>query len=181
MNGGHLFSLLSNARYRPLVLASGLFDVEWYRLAHPYVVRDQINPLTHFLKHGKQHRLSPSRGFDTARYLDEHEEAQKSKLNPLVYYLKVGRARGLKFHPAAPSEADLIIESGLFDEAWYLERYKDVAAANWPALLHFMVHGSEEGRSPGPEVDSGWYLTRYPDIVGMNPLLHYNRGQRRRS
>lgn len=155
------------------VLASGLFDAEWYRLASPHLVRDKVDPLAHFLRHGRKHRLSPSRDFDTARYLDQHEDARSSRLNPLVHYLKHGRARGLEIHPAPPSEADRIIESGLFDNAWYLENHPDVAAAGYPPLLHYMVHGALEGRSPGPDFDADWYLRHYSDIAGINPLLHY--------
>jgi glycosyltransferase involved in cell wall biosynthesis len=158
---------------RRLVLSSDLFDAEWYRLANPYLARDQIDPLRHFLQHGRKHRLSPSRLFDTGRYLDQHPEAQRSQFNPLVHYLKQGRARGLQIHAAPPSEADRIIASGLFDAKWYLERYPDVAAANYPALLHYLLHGALEGRSPGPGFSAEWYLARYSDVVGLNPLIHY--------
>lgn len=159
--------------HRHSVSSSDLFDAGWYKLAHPYVVRDRVDPLTHFLKHGRKHRLSPSRAFDTARYLDQHSEARASHLNPLVHYLRYGREQGLEIHPAPPSDADRIVSSGLFDAQWYLERYPDIAAANYPALLHYMVHGALEGRSPGPGFDAEWYLTRNPDVVGLNPLVHF--------
>lgn len=152
---------------------SGLFDAEWYRLAHPYVVRDGIDPLTHFLLYGRDHRLSPGRAFDAERYLDQHEEARASGLNPLIHYLKHGRARRLEIHPAPPSGADRILASGLFDARWYLEHHADVAAAGYPPLLHYLVHGWKEGRSPGPDFDAEWYLKRYLDIVGADPLLHF--------
>lgn len=159
--------------HRRLVLASSLFDAEWYRLANPHLVRDKLDPLTHFLRHGRKHRLSPSRGFDTGRYLDQHVEARDSRLNPLVHYLKQGRARGMEIHPAPPSDADRILVSDLFDAEWYLDHYPDVAAANYPALLHYLVHGALEGRSPGPGFNAEWYLARYLDVVGLNPLVHY--------
>ena len=159
--------------YRKIVLTSGLFDADWYRLAYPYIVRDNIDPLTHFLRSGKQYGLSPSRAFDAARYLEEHEEARRSHLNPLLHYLKHGQARGLAIHEAPPSNADRILESGFFDGEWYLRRYPDVAVAGYPALLHYMVHGAAEGRSPGPDFDARWYLARYPDIAGIDPLLHF--------
>jgi glycosyltransferase involved in cell wall biosynthesis len=167
-------NLLAAARYRNdrrLVLASGLFDAEWYRLAYPYVVRDRIDPLQHFLQHGRKHRLAPSRAFDTARYLDQHADAKNSNLNPLVHYLKQGRANGLKIHAAPPSDADRILASGLFDAAWYLDRYPD--AAKDAPLLHYLVHGVAEGHSPGPGFDAEWYLARYPDVFGLHPLLHF--------
>jgi glycosyltransferase involved in cell wall biosynthesis len=137
------------------------------------VVRDGIDPLTHFLLSGRDHRLSPGRAFDAGRYLDQHEEARASGLNPLVHYLRHGRARGLAIHPAPPSAAERILASGLFDAGWYLERHADVAAAGHPPLLHYLLHGWKEGRSPGPDFDAEWYLKRYPDIVGADPLLHF--------
>ncbi len=63
----------------------------------------------------------------------------------------------------------------LFDAAWYLRTYPDVAeGGEWPAL-HYLHHGGREGRWAGPEFDSGFYLARYPDVrdSGINPLLHY--------
>ncbi|MGD9480598.1 glycosyltransferase family 4 protein [Shinella sp. G-2] len=156
-----------------IILASGLFDAEWYQLAHPYVVRDKVDPLVHFVKNARKYRLSPSRSFDTARYLDQHADARLSRMNPLVHYIKYGRAQGLAVHRAPPSAADRIIASGLFNEEWYLRQYPDVANAGYPALLHFLVHGSREGRSPGPDFDAAWYLAQYSDLAAADPLLHY--------
>lgn len=170
---GRFRSLLSLPLNRRRILASGLFDARWYQCAYPYIVRDRVGPLTHFLKYSYKHRLSPSRAFDAARYLDQHEEARRSGLNPLIHYLTYGRAHELEIHRAPPSEADRILESGLFNSAWYLEHHVDVAAANYSPLLHYLLYGAQEGRSPGPNFDAEWYLARYPDIVGMNPLLHY--------
>ncbi|MHA6685090.1 glycosyltransferase family 4 protein [Mesorhizobium sp. A556] len=141
--------------------------------ASSLLARDEVDPLRHFLQHSRKHRLSPSRSFDTGRYLDQHVDARNSKLNPLVHYLKHGRARGLEIHAAPPSEADRILASSLFDAEWYLDHRPDVAAANHPALLHYLVHGALEGRSPGPNFNAEWYLMRYPDVVGLNPLIHF--------
>jgi glycosyltransferase involved in cell wall biosynthesis len=158
---------------RRRIFASGLFDVDWYKLAHPYVVRDKIDPLTHFLKHGRRLRLAPSRLFDAGRYLDDSALASRSRLNPLVHYLAYGKKLNIPIHQAPASGADRILESGLFDSNWYLRENPDVLANGYPPLLHYMVHGALEGRSPGPDFDAKWYLHRYPDIVGINPLLHY--------
>lgn len=167
------FSPVSRYMWARKVKKSGYFDLEWYKLAHPYLVRDGVNPLMHFLEHGKQYRLSPSRSFDTERYINEHEDALLSCLNPLVHFLKRGRARNFLIHSGEPSGADRIAASGLFDGEWYLGRYTDVAEFEYPPLLHYMVYGALEGRSPGPDFDSKLYLARYPDVAGLNPLLHY--------
>jgi len=80
-------------------------------------------------------------------------------------------------------EQDLVAEaaelgiSGLFDPAWYLQAYPDVGLAALDPLVHFVLHGWQEGRRPNPYFDPGWYLASYPDVVeaAVNPLLHYSR------
>jgi GT2 family glycosyltransferase len=69
----------------------------------------------------------------------------------------------------------LIAASGLFDSAWYLNRYPDVRAASIDPLLHYVRHGAAEGRDPNPLFDSDWYLKTNPDVgaAGINPLVHY--------
>ena len=154
--------------WRQIIVLSGYFDRDWYLLAYPDVLRTGRDPLDHFLRHGHEGR-SPGPRFDAAAYLAHYEV----KGNPLVHYLMHGRRKGFEVRPPAPSEADRVIASGFFDAKFYLETNPDVRRANYPALLHYMLHGALEGRSPGPDFDAQWYLMRNPDIVGMHPLLHY--------
>jgi glycosyltransferase involved in cell wall biosynthesis len=65
--------------------------------------------------------------------------------------------------------------SGLFDEAFYLSRYADVAQAGGDALTHYYFRGGREGRDPNVLFDSAWYLSENADVrdTGANPLLHY--------
>lgn len=74
-------------------------------------------------------------------------------------------------------ERALVAGSGLFDAAWYLDSYPDVAQAGVDPLRHFLASGAAERRDPGPYFDTAHYLARYPDIAagGMNPLVHYLR------
>ena len=71
----------------------------------------------------------------------------------------------------------LVHQSGLFNRAWYLEQYPDVAAAKINPIHHYILHGGFEGRDPGPNFNSTEYLYLYPDVLesGMNPLIHYLR------
>jgi hypothetical protein len=66
-------------------------------------------------------------------------------------------------------------QSGAFDEAWYLEKYPDVAQAGKDPVEHYLRHGAAEGRNPSPYFDGQWYVREYPDVAqaGVNPLLHY--------
>jgi hypothetical protein len=63
----------------------------------------------------------------------------------------------------------------VFDRAWYLATYPDVAASGMDPVDHYLLRGAFEYRDPGPEFDTDWYLQQNPDVArsGINPLLHY--------
>jgi len=69
----------------------------------------------------------------------------------------------------------LLSESNLYDAAWYLDQYPDVAASGADPAKHFLEFGWREGRNPGPNFATRAYLKRYPDVAeqGINPLLHF--------
>jgi glycosyltransferase involved in cell wall biosynthesis len=71
--------------------------------------------------------------------------------------------------------AHVISASGLFDIAWYLETYPDVATRGVDPIRHYVRHGAREGRDPNRLFSSTWYLASYPDVVasGLNPLVHF--------
>ncbi|MFZ5880404.1 MAG: rhamnan synthesis F family protein [Chloroflexota bacterium] len=79
------------------------------------------------------------------------------------------------------NDALLVKNSGLFDPAWYLSQYPDIAQAGLDPLIHYLGAGGLEGRDPGPNFSSALYLQAYPDIqkAKKNPLVHYlNHGKR---
>ena len=69
----------------------------------------------------------------------------------------------------------LILQSGLFDQEYYLKHNPDVAQAGVDPLRHFLRHGGFEGRKPHPDFDTTYYLQNYTDVQesSLNPLLHY--------
>lgn len=71
--------------------------------------------------------------------------------------------------------AQVLRQSGAFDEQWYLQHYPDVAKAGFDPIVHYLKFGSSEGRNPSAEFDTRWYLNSNPDVVAadINPLLHY--------
>lgn len=82
----------------------------------------------------------------------------------------------------------LVLESGMFDAAFYASRYPDVVAAGADPLDHFITLGGTEARHPGPSFNSKWYLNQNADVrsSGVNPLVHYlehgrDEGRRRRA
>ena len=71
----------------------------------------------------------------------------------------------------------LILESGLFDTAWYMEKTKGGQITPSDPILHYLREGAKEGRDPHPFFDTDWYLASNPDVAatGINPLVHYLR------
>lgn len=64
----------------------------------------------------------------------------------------------------------------LFDAAWYLKTYPDVAESGMSPLVHYVLHGWREGRDPHPLFTNDWYLARNPDVAAfgeMSALDHY--------
>ncbi|MGU3539574.1 sulfotransferase family protein [Methylobacterium sp. A54F] len=112
-------------------------------------------------------RLAALRGFKRARLGRERRTVLR------VAGLALTRAKAPETRLRARME--LVRGSGLFDEAWYLERHADVEGTEMDPLQHFVRHGSAEGRSPGPAFDAGRYLTENPDVApsGLEPLFHY--------
>lgn len=76
---------------------------------------------------------------------------------------------------AIRGEIELIGSSGLFDEAWYLKQYPDVAASGSRPIEHYVRYGAPLRRNPGPKFDANHYLALNPDVAdaGINPLVHY--------
>ncbi|MDH3378893.1 MAG: hypothetical protein OEQ39_18360 [Gammaproteobacteria bacterium] len=72
-------------------------------------------------------------------------------------------------------QAEKIRASGLFDDAWYLQTYADVAQAGHDPIEHYLIFGVADGRNPSARFNTKWYLEAYSDVAaaGMNPLLHY--------
>ena len=63
----------------------------------------------------------------------------------------------------------------LFDAAWYLGQYPEVAALDCDPLTHYLRWGAHEGRDPNPVFNTAWYLANNPNVAAadLNPLEHY--------
>ncbi len=136
-----------------------LFDDGWYAASAELPGRDRTELLAHWRALGAAAGLDPHPLFATEHY---RRQVGQPCPDPVAHYLDAGAALGLSPHP-------------LFDGAWYLEEYRDVAAAGMNPLIHYVRHGADEGRRPGPDFDGAWYLEEYRDVAaaGMNPLVHY--------
>jgi len=68
-----------------------------------------------------------------------------------------------------------IKRSGDFDSGYYLIHNPDVRISDVDPLMHFVKHGSSEGRDPNSNFKCEWYLEAYEDVKqsNINPLIHY--------
>ena len=71
-------------------------------------------------------------------------------------------------------DARALRRSGLFEDAWYRQRY----LADRPALdpiRHYVQRGTALGHDPHPCFDARWYLSHNTDVreAGINPFAHY--------
>lgn len=79
-----------------------------------------------------------------------------------------------------PSDSELadvatLEDSDLLDGAWYLRRYPEVAATGLSPALHYLRHGAQERKDPGPGFSTPQYFREHPRLVPGrdNPLLHH--------
>ncbi|SDX28167.1 glycosyltransferase [Paracoccus sanguinis] len=89
---------------RAELLASGLFDADWYRETYPDVDQSGLAPLEHYLRIGRHLVRSPGPDFDSARYLSAHEDLARANVDPLQHYIRHGRRENRQaFTRAAPA------------------------------------------------------------------------------
>lgn len=74
-------------------------------------------------------------------------------------------------------DIDLVRASGAFDQAWYLDRYPDVAGSGLEPVEHYLRIGARLLRDPGPGFSTQRYLQANPDVAaaGVNALVHFIR------
>ena len=177
----NLFKLLpsgSKRSPRSLVLASGLFDAAYYRMANPDLARAGIDPLDHYLDIGWREGRQPSAEFDAQAYLEAYPDVAAANLNPLLHWIVFGQAEGRARSKSALArkrqERSLVISSGLFDAEYYRASNPDVAGAGINPLDHYLDIGWREGRQPSAKSDARAYLEANPDgaAAGLKPPLH---------
>ena len=64
----------------------------------------------------------------------------------------------------------------LFDEIYYLTKYKNVLLSGMNPLIHYIYYGDTENKFPNKYFDGEEYLKENPDVrySNLNPLVHYS-------
>lgn len=77
-----------------LLLASGLFDQEFYVASNSDVPSSGLDPVKHYRAHGGIEGRAPSPNFDGALYLSAYPDISKAGANPLLHFIKWGAQEG---------------------------------------------------------------------------------------
>ena len=151
-----------------------LFDVSWYLWKNPDVAATEINPLEHFLLFGAKEHRDPHPLFNVSWYLRKNPDVAAVGMNPLEHYVRWGAPEGRNPHPlfqaefylgAIHEDHDVARENPLihylsqepfraanphplFENAWYQQKYPDVAMAKINSLLHYLTDGSFDPAHP---------------------------------
>ena len=80
-------------------------------------------------------------------------------------------------HRRELSDADLLRESDLFDEGFYLDQNPRLREQGKDPITHYLKRGGFHGKDPSAAFSSRAYLQRNADVAAakINPLIHYLR------
>ncbi len=169
-----LLSLLSIYEWEKVIKKSDLFNAEYYLLSYQDIKDAELEPLSHYVRHGWKEGRNPSNEFNTSFYLKQYEDVRESGVNPLVHFIIYGKEEG-RVKNADELNVQIINGSQLFNTAYYLSSYTDVNEAGIDPVWHFVQHGWKEERNPSSEFNTSFYQKYYEDVreSGINPLVHY--------
>ena len=134
---------IRHRRIAKQLIASGLFDVEFYRTQYPEALagapsagaNSALAAARHYVEQGFCKGCRPNPMFDSRWYLDRYDDVRRAGINPLLHYIFDGWREGRDPGPE-------------FQTEYYLEANPDVRAANVNPLAHYLRHGRHEGRRP---------------------------------
>lgn len=104
--------------------------------------------------------------------LESRHSVEKALLRAQIAVLANAPKAGI---PPFEKQLEVLETAALFDAAWYLQTYPDIAASNIPPKEHYLRAGALEGRNPGPNFDTMAYYFANPDVADMGwpALAHY--------
>jgi len=76
------------------IVASGLFDPDWYLAQYPDVAEAGWNPAIHYVRLGPAQGRQPGPDFDAVWYLQRYKDVATAGAHPLLHYLRHGKPEG---------------------------------------------------------------------------------------
>lgn len=155
------------------VVASGLFDADWYARTYPDVSPDDA--ARHYVRTGAAEGRSPGPGFDGPWYVSQHPEVAQIGANPLLHYLTHARRETARIRPvdAPPPPARPLTRPGY--AAWLADQEAPVRVARGMAENGPMAAAGPLGiaaAGPGDALPgSPWCLVLAPGVVPARTAL----------
>ncbi|WP_295401026.1 glycosyltransferase [uncultured Thiocystis sp.] len=116
-----------------------------------------------------------SRAVQEAQRLMAHVDyqAHREQLDPLIAQC-VQRLKQERRKPdSLLAYIDLIDDSGLFDERYYIKQLSTGLLNYANAIVHFLRQGWRDDRRPNPFFEPQWYHQTHGLPEDVNPLIHY--------
>lgn len=157
-------------------LNSGQFDEKWYRTQYPDVDLSGMSPVEHYLWVGA--RLGrPPRDPDEAMPGDDliSTAFRPSPAKPTSEGVRSSPAGERRLIAELPDHLRReIIESGLFNEEYYVREYQEEIDFEDDYILDYLnAHYLGRDRDPNALFSTSYYKTMHPDVVNMHPFVHY--------
>jgi hypothetical protein len=118
---------------RRTILASGLFDADFYLLTNEDVRRAGVDALDHFIRHGDAEGRAPNVIFSPPFYRQQYMKGAPASHNTLVHYVEQGERAGCSASPD-------------FDPHAYLDETPSIAKFVDRPLFHFLKLGHDAQR-----------------------------------
>ncbi|WP_164901740.1 rhamnan synthesis F family protein [Neorhizobium lilium] len=170
---------------------SPFFDNHYYFVASPDVKAAGLEPISHYLKHGRQELRSPSPYFDAERFAEEHSQFSRTQSDLAEVCLRLYGSYAWKVDgKTAPVVIDDLTQATKpfsrrelrvlfkrwrkyrthFDADFYLKEYPETASTPNDAFVHYMHQGFSEDRQPRPDFDGYNYRRKKKLSRSQNPF-----------
>ncbi|MGD9969663.1 MAG: rhamnan synthesis F family protein [Sulfuricurvum sp.] len=173
-----MFKKFRSSKLKQKISECGVFDSSFYLREYSDVRVYEGSALEHFIKIGLSENRKPSKKFDNQWYESYYLDIQNSRMNAIEHYIMYGYQENRFMNSLEFSIHKVLVESGLFDESYYLSKYIDLQKhkkTGFDLILHYIRYGANENRNPNQYFDTAWYREHYSDVHNskMNPLFHY--------
>lgn len=163
---GDLLEHYLQSGWRQGLNPSASFDTEYYLAANPDVAQRGMNPLLHFVRHGR------AEGRRTACPPGEQSVSRSANTGTAS-----ASATELEAVPADDPAA------AFFNPAYYAAQLESVPTGV-SLYRHFLDSGWRQRLDPSPHFSTAYYLETNPEVAaaGINPFLHwvnYGRHEKR--
>jgi hypothetical protein len=173
---GHAVSLPAGCKPKrqgtPVTDLAAVLQPDWYWAHYPDVAAAQLDPATHYARHGRTEARLPCAEIDLIRGLGLIEPATiirtmpdviAAGIDPVEHFCDFGWRERRNPNP-------------YFDTAWYLGTHQPPEGMN--PLIHYLLIGEAAGLPPSRHFDPVWYRQHYQIAPSISALAHFLRHRR---